>query len=189
LFPEVLGPLIRVTKQDVVFLGPRGGDTRFGAGRFPCWVDYDVGMYGIPAVGERGVKLAPDRAGPLFDPSSGERVVDPESIRLARTYAARRFPDLAGAPVVETRVCQYETTPDTQFIIDRHPGFDNVWLVGGGSGHGFKHGPVIGSYVADRLDGGPLGLETGRFGLDRPRTTDLALRTGADRGGPAWDGY
>ena len=61
-----------------------------------------------------------------------------------------RFPDLADAPVVETRVCQYESTPDSQFIIDRHPDFDNVWLVGGGSGHGFKHGPVIGRYVVGR---------------------------------------
>ncbi len=65
-------------------------------------------------------------------------------MRLASRYLAKRFPAMAGAPVVETRVCQYETTPDTDFVIDRHPAFDNVWLVGGGSGHGFKHGPVIG---------------------------------------------
>ena len=73
---------------------------------------------------------------------------------------------MAGAPVVETRVCQYETTPDTEFVIDRHPAFDNVWLVGGGSGHGFKHGPVIGSYVVSRIAGAPAGADEERFSID-----------------------
>jgi sarcosine oxidase len=45
---------------------------------------------------------------------------------------------------VESRVCQYENTATGDFLIDRHPGFENVWLVGGGSGHGFKHGPAVG---------------------------------------------
>ena len=38
--------------------------------------------------------------------------------------------------------------PDNNFIIDRHPGHENVWLLGGGSGHGFKHGPALGEMVA-----------------------------------------
>jgi glycine/D-amino acid oxidase-like deaminating enzyme len=48
-------------------------------------------------------------------------------------------------------VCQYENTSNGDFLIDRHPQFENVWLVGGGSGHGFKHGPAVGEYVAGRL--------------------------------------
>ena len=167
LFPEVAGDLIAVTKQDVVFVGPRAGDTRFGAAALPCWIDYDASYYGVPAVDGRGFKIAPDRYGEPFDPSSDDRVPDPDSILLARRYLARRFPDLADGPILETRTCQYETTPDTNFVIDRHPAFDNVWLVGGGSGHGFKHGPVIGSYVTRLLDGHvPSGEET-RFRLDR----------------------
>lgn len=95
-------------------------------------------------------------------------------VRLARRYLARRFPDLADAPVVETRVCQYETTPDSHFVIDRHPALDNVWLVGGGSGHGFKHGPVIGRHVVGRLDGRPWrparnASGSGTSGFSRPR--------------------
>lgn len=180
LFPDVLGAVIRVTKQDVMFIGAPAGDARFGAEQLPCWVDYGAAFYGIPAVDGRGLKLAPDRYGPVFDPSNGERIVDPESVRLARRYLARRFPDLAGAPVVETRVCQYETTPDTHFVIDRHPGLDNVWLVGGGSGHGFKHGPVIGRHVAGRLDGADPGPGEERFGLDHVRTPKAGMRTGAD---------
>jgi sarcosine oxidase len=55
--------------------------------------------------------------------------------------------------VVETRVCQYENTSNGDFLVDRHPDMPNVWLVGGGSGHGFKHGPALGEYVAARLSG------------------------------------
>jgi monomeric sarcosine oxidase len=179
LFPDVLGGLIRVTKQDVVFVGPRPGDGRFDAGAMPCWLDYHAAVYGIPAVDGRGLKIGPDRYGPIFDPTAGERLVDPESIRLARLYLAARFPDLADAPIVETRVCQYETTPDSNFIIDRHPAFDNVWLVGGGSGHGFKHGPVIGRHLVGRLAGAALADGEERFGLDQARDPQGITRRGS----------
>ena len=189
LFPEVLGDLIRVTKQDVFFFGPPAGDARFSAGRTPCFVEYDAAMYGIPAIRGRGLKAAPDRYGPVFDPSRGDRLVDPESTRLTRAYVESRFPDLVGQPIVETRVCQYETTPDTNFVIDRHPDYDNVWLVGGGSGHGFKHGPVIGQYVVERIDGAPLGEGEERFSLDRPRISQTGVRTGGDSIVSRWQGY
>ena len=179
LFPDVAGELIRVTKQDVLYFGPPPGDGRFNAEWLPCWVDYDAATYGLPAISGRGMKLAPDRYGPAFDPTDGERLVDPETVRQARRYMARRFPAMAGAPVVETRGCQYETTPDTEFVIDRHPAFDNVWLVGGGSGHGFKHGPGIGSYVVSRIAGAPAGPDEERFAIDRVRESRENLRTGA----------
>ena len=168
LFPDILGGRIRVTKQDVLFFGPAPGDGRFAAEWLPCWSDDAGGAYGVPAVDGRGLKIGLDRAGPAFDPTAGERVVDPESIRAARRYLTHRFPGLADAPVVESRVCQYEMTPDSHFVIDRHPAFDNVWIVGGGSGHGFKHGPVIGSYVVSRLAGAPASVEEARFDLVRP---------------------
>jgi sarcosine oxidase len=94
------------------------------------------------------LKFAYDVRGPLFDPNADERVVAPESVALAKEYLNLRFPSLRGAPLVETRVCQYENTPDLHFIIDRHPEARNVLLVGGGSGHGYKHGPALGEYVA-----------------------------------------
>jgi sarcosine oxidase len=189
LFPELLGDLIRVTKQDVFFIGPGGGDGRFAAEWMPCFVEYDAAFYGVPAVDGRGVKIAPDRYGPVFDPSAGERLVDPESARLVRRYLAHRFPSLENQPIVETRVCQYETTPDTHFLIDRHPGFDNVWLVGGGSGHGFKHGPVIGELVVGRLDGATPGEGEDRFAIDRPRLSQAGVRTGGDSMVSTWQGY
>jgi glycine/D-amino acid oxidase-like deaminating enzyme len=189
LFPEVVGDLIRVTKQDVLFFGPPGGSVGFDSDHLPSWVDYDAAFYGIPGVDGRGPKVAPDRYGPVFDPSHGDRLVDPETVRLARHFMARRFPSLADQPIVETRVCQYETTPDTHFVIDRHPQFENVWLVGGGSGHGFKHGPIIGRYVVDRLDGLPTDAEDERFSIDRPRLPSAGMRTGGDSIVTTWEGY
>lgn len=181
LFPRLLGGLIKVTKQDVVFLGQPPGDGRFSAEWLPCWVDFDGAFYGLPSVNGQGMKIAPERDGPAWDPSDGDRLVDPETVRLVRAYARKRFPDIAGAAVVETRVCQYEETPDTEFILDRHPDFDNVWIAGGGSGHGFKHGPVIGSYLVSRIAGAPAGPAEDRFSLTRVRRPGAHLRTGARR--------
>ncbi len=111
-------------------------------------------MYGIPDLENRGMKIALDRHGPRFDPDTGKRVVSAEGLEAMRKYVAKRFPSLKNAPVVETRVCQYENTSSGDFLIDRHPAFENVWLVGGGSGHGFKHGPALGEYVAAHVTEG-----------------------------------
>ncbi len=189
LFPGLLGDRIRVTKQDVVFVGPDAGDGRFGPDRLPCWVDYDAAFYGLPAIEGGGMKLAPDRYGPVFDPSHGERIVDPESVRLARRYLARRFPAIADGPIIQTRVCQYETTPDTHFILDRHPDFDNVWIAGGGSGHGFKHGPVIGEYLLARMAGAAPTDDEARFGLGHERISKPNMRTGADGMVEGWSDW
>ena len=148
VFDDHFAGLIKVTKQDVLYFGSPPGDGSFRSDRLPAWVDYDEAFWGVPAHEERGFKIGPDGEGPPFDPSSGDRIVDPATIATARRYLAIRFPALATQPVVETRVCQYETTPDTNFLIDRHPEWENVWLVGGGSGHGFKHGPAVGELVA-----------------------------------------
>jgi len=148
LFPKTIGGLVRPTKQDVFLFGTPPGDNRFSDGHLPVWADHHGRfIYGIPGNDRRGFKVSDDTRGPTFDPSSGERVVSPRTLRAVREYLAFRFPALKDAPLVETRVCQYEQTPDSHFIVDRHPRMDNVWLLGGGSGHGFKHGPALGEIV------------------------------------------
>lgn len=77
-----------------------------------------------------------------------------EGLQAARDYLSFRFPLLKDAPLIESRVCQYEQGPDENFIIDRHPQAANVWLVGGGSGHGFKYGPAIGEMLSDLVFSG-----------------------------------
>jgi glycine/D-amino acid oxidase-like deaminating enzyme len=163
LFPELLGARIFPTRQEVFFFGPPAGDARFAPPRMPTWIDFGAEVYGLPDLERRGFKVAPDRHGAAIDPDTDERLVDAESVARVRAFLARRFPALAAAPLVEARVCQYENTSNGDFLIDRHPGADNVWLVGGGSGHGFKHGPAVGEYVAKRIAGDAP--EESRFSL------------------------
>ena len=153
LFPEWLGALIHVTRQEVFFLGLPPGDDRFNPGALPTWFDFNDLVYGMPNLDGRGFKIAIDAHGPEFDPDTGERVVSALGLKAVREYLAQRVPALADAPVIETRVCQYENTSNGDLLIDRHPAFENVWLVGGGSGHGFKHGPAVGEYVAEMISG------------------------------------
>lgn len=153
VFPELLGSRIFVTRQEVFFFGVPSGDSRFTTPAMPGWLCLADQYYGMPDLESRGFKIAFDRHGPKFDPDSGERIPSPEGLAAARTYLGERFPALRGAPLVEARVCQYENTSNGDFLVDRHPDFENVWLVGGGSGHGFKHGPAMGEYVARRLAG------------------------------------
>jgi monomeric sarcosine oxidase len=148
LFPDVLAKLIHVTRQEVFFLGVPAGDDRFLPATMPAWIDFNDLVYGIPNLESRGVKIAIDEHGPPFDPDTGERIVLQESVSRLRAYLARRVPALADAPVIESRVCQYENTSNGDFLIDRHPRYKNAWFVGGGSGHGFKHGPAVGEQVA-----------------------------------------
>jgi sarcosine oxidase len=164
LFPELLRDLIHVTRQEVVFFGVPPGDDSFSRGVMPAWIDFNDLVYALPNVDGRGFKIAIDAHGEEFDPDSGERVVSVDGLRAVREYLAKRIPRLANAPVMETRVCQYENTSNGDFLIDRHPMFENVWIVGGGSGHGFKHGPVVGEYVAGMIGG--RGMKEPRFGLE-----------------------
>ncbi len=149
LFPEVIAPLIVPTRQEVYYLDTPAGDDRFDENHLPVWFDFtDTPYYGFPASTSRGFKIADDTRGPPIDPTNDDRVPDAESVQRAQRYLAQRFPAMAGAPLVEALVCQYSNTPDGHFIIDRHPSAANVWIVGGGSGHGFKLGPAIGDFVA-----------------------------------------
>jgi len=153
IFPSVLRGRIRSTRQEVFFFGPDAGDRRFSSAEMPAWVDFadERGPYAVPDLDNRGVKTGFDRHGPEFDPDTDDRTV--RDIKGIRSFLAERLPALAKAPLVESRVCQYESTSTGDFLIDRHPDFENVWLVGGGSGHGFKHGPMVGEYVTAMLEG------------------------------------
>ena len=149
LFPRAVGDRVTATKQEIFFFGPPAGDFRFSDEQMPVWGDH-LGRfrYGIPGSDRRGFKIADDTRGPEFDPTNGERVISQEALREAREYIAFRFPGLRNAPLIESRVCQYEQTADSHFVVDRHPSNESVWILGGGSGHGFKHGPAVGEMMA-----------------------------------------
>jgi sarcosine oxidase len=153
LFPEALGGLIVPHRQDVMHFAVPEGDARYGAESLPVWIDFEGSFYGFPSLDGVGLKACPDWLGPIERPDDSAREVADASIEASRSVLQTRFPALAEQPVVRTWTCFYEVTPDAHFVIDRHPDLENAWIAGGGTGHAFKHGPVIGEYLAALVTG------------------------------------
>jgi glycine/D-amino acid oxidase-like deaminating enzyme len=154
-FPELMAPRIRTPLGYVHYFGTPPGDDRF---TFPNVPSYNFpGVTGWPALpaDNRGFRVRV-RGDIATDPDASQRVFDRNKDRLARDFVKQRFPLLTDTPLLETRACHYEFSASRNFIIDRHPEFENVWFAGGGSAEGFKFGPVVGEYVANRV----AGLET-----------------------------
>ena len=168
IFPEALGERIFPTRQEVFYFGVPAGDERFSSPALPTFLFKTDESYGLPNLESRGLKIALDRHGERIDPDTQSRVVTASELERIRKYVAYRFPALKDAPVVETRVCQYENTSSGDFLVDRHPEMPNVWLLGGGSGHGFKHGPAMGEYATEQLVDGAE--PESRFLLPRKET-------------------
>jgi monomeric sarcosine oxidase len=166
MFPSIVGNRIFPTRQEVFFFAPESGDDRFEPTRLPGWADFNDGdiYYGFPDLESRGFKIAHDAHGVPFDPDEGDRRPTAAALDDVRAYLKKRFPALAERPMVEARVCQYENSSNGDFLIDRHPRWENALLLGGGSGHGFKHGPAVGKYAADLLTGRLARVEP-RFSL------------------------
>jgi glycine/D-amino acid oxidase-like deaminating enzyme len=168
-FPELVQQ--RITRRDVFFVGVDAS----WAGT-PGFCEYEGPYYGHGELAGLGLKVAHDGPAAEIDPDTLERLPEPASEPRIRSYLARRFPALADAPLAGVRVCQYELTPDSHFLFDRHPERDGWWLLGGGSGHGFKHGPALGEYVADCVEGR---RHPEPFHALGPRSGNAGLRTAA----------
>lgn len=153
VFPELLRERIFVTRQEVFFMGTQAGNMDFRPPKMPVWLHrtHPDLPYALPDIEGRGFKIAFDRHGGHFDPDADARTIAEPSIRHLRAYLRQYVPALETAPIIETRVCQYENTWNGDFLVDRHPEFENVWIAGGGSGHGFKHGPALGEYLSNRI--------------------------------------
>lgn len=170
IFPELLAERIFVTRQEVFFLGAPAGSADFRPPKMPVWLHrtHAALPYALPDIEGRGFKIAFDLHGERFDPDTNMRVVGESAITQLREYLRQYIPSLEYAPVLETRVCQYENTWNGDFLIDRHPSLENVWIAGGGSGHGFKHGPALGEYLSARILHGARGEP--RFSLAAKQT-------------------
>jgi glycine/D-amino acid oxidase-like deaminating enzyme len=177
LFPEIVE--LRATRQEVLlFCPPHHG---WGTPPLPAWADYEGAFYGLGDLDGEGVKVASDAVGPTVDPDAELPAATTDLEHRVREYLATRFPELAGAPLARATTCRYELTSDAQFIIAEHPETRGVWLVGGGSGHGFKHGPALAEHVTALLSGeGEVGPAF-RLG---PRTRDSALRAAGQASWP-----
>jgi len=146
LFPGLAS--VTTTRQDLFFMD--GGEAWSHA---PGWVDYDGAVYGTGDLDELGVKGAPDFEGPALAPDDDLPHTSADNERWIRDYFSRRFPALAEAPLKSSTTCRYELSPDSHFIAAAHPEHPTVWLLGGGSGHGFKHGPAMAERMAAALRG------------------------------------
>lgn len=154
LFPGVVK--VKPTRQEVFFFGVPPGETLYQETRMPCWIDDSTPSfhyYGTPGNDWRGFKISDDAYGPDFDPDTADRRLSEKQLKLIRDYMRIRFPKMADAPLLESRVCQYEVTPDAHLIMDRHPNNPKFWLLGGGSGHGYKLGAAVGERMADAVLG------------------------------------
>lgn len=152
VFPELMANRLRISIGHVFYFGLPAGDTR--------WVHPNMPSYGVPgctgwpAIGRdhRGLRV---RTGgrAAEDPDLSDRWIPMQYHERPRQILEDYFPDLVGAPILETRACHYESSVDSNFIIDHHPGFENVWLAGGGSAESFKFGPLLGRYIGRRMMG------------------------------------
>lgn len=150
-FPDLLGSRIFATRQEVFYFAEPAGDRRFLPEAMPGWADFNSGdmYYGFPDLEARGVKFAHDKHGEYVDPDTQSREPTQAALDQVIAFRDRRFPGLRGARLTGAEVCQYENSSNGDFLIDRHPALPNVVLVGGGSGHGFKHGPEVGRLAAE----------------------------------------
>jgi glycine/D-amino acid oxidase-like deaminating enzyme len=165
-FPDLLGHRIFATRQEIFYFAPPEGDRRFLPSAMPGWADFNAGdmYYGFPDLEARGVKFAHDKHGVPVDPDTQSRDHTQAALQEVITFRDRRFPLLKGAQLTGAEVCQYENSSNGDFLIDRHPEMPNVVLAGGGSGHGFKHGPEVGRMAAALVSSGGNQAEP-RFAL------------------------
>jgi glycine/D-amino acid oxidase-like deaminating enzyme len=167
LFPGLAN--VTTTRQDLFFMD--GGEAWT---RAPGWVEYDGAVYGTGDLDGLGVKGAPDLEGPPLAPDDDLPPTEPANEARIREYFARRFPALAEAPLKSSTTCRYELSPDSHFIAAPHPEHRSVWLLGAGSGHGFKHGPAMAERMAGALRGEEAMPERYKLGA---RAVGRSMRT------------
>jgi len=153
IFADTVGKRMFPSRQEVFFFSAATGSSSYGPTAMPAWYSYADNLYGTPDIENRGIKIGFDRHGPRFDPETTDRIVSQRGLRAMREHLLKYFPELRDSPLSEARVCAYENTSNGDFLIDRHPDIENVWIAGGGSGHGFKHAPAVGEYVAGLICG------------------------------------
>lgn len=153
VFPALMRERMRTPIGHVFYFGTPPGDSRFTQPNLPSW--NVPGVTGWPSLDNdaRGFRVRGGGGRPPSDPDTSVRFIDARYHENARNILRQWFPALAKAPLLETRACHYESSVSRNFVIDRHPDYDNVWIAGAGNAEGFKFGPVVGEYIAKRVLG------------------------------------
>ena len=160
VLPNPMKDRLATPRRVTFWYGVPADDRRFS---YPHCPNFGMaGVYGFPSIEGRGLKFATIYDSIPFDADTDERLVNDHEVERAREFLHQWFPALHDQPLLESRVCQYESSVDAHFIVDQHPDMENVWIVGGGSGHGYKHGIMLGDYVARRVTGQATDAELDR---------------------------
>jgi len=171
---------ITPTRQQVVYLKPSRDFERFRPSS--CPVFFTDHHYGLPAAGIDGVKISNKELIDPVDPETARRSVDIEQIEQCRDACRKFVPDLAEGGVVQTKMCLYDMTENSDFVIDRDPAHRNIVYGYGFSGHGFKFAPLIGKLLAELVLDIDPSFDLSRFSAQRsqrkPRLTSGQLGKG-----------
>ncbi len=158
---------LTVTKQQVCYYQPADIE-RFQPDRFPVFTESTPEgefIYGIPAFGRNGLKIARHGRGQIISADTPERTPDADYIAHIDAYVQERMPELG--KTTHTEVCLYTETPDEDFIIDAHPHCPNVLIAAGFSGHGFKFCALVGRIMSELVRKGETGFDIQPFRIDR----------------------
>ena len=166
LLAELNLPLT-VTKQQVCYYQPTDTD-RFQPDRFPVFTEATPDgefLYGTPAFGRNGLKMARHGRGQITSPDTCERTPDADYIAHIDAYVQERIPELGKATHAE--VCLYTETRDEDFIIDAHLHCPDILIATGFSGHGFKFCSLVGRIMSELVRNGDTDFDIHPFRIDR----------------------
>ena len=157
---------VEIERMTMFFFLPLRNPGMFAPGRCPnnSWVcENGVSFYCQPDFGA-GFKAAMHRGRVGADPETLAPHTSPDDEAQIRPLVERFIPDAAG-PVTESHVCMYTNLPDSRWLVDRHPEFEQVIIASPCSGHGFKFSSAIGEIVADMCMGEANAADPGMFGI------------------------
>ncbi len=153
------------TRQQLIYFKPAAHLDRFQPANFPIF--FVDNYYGIPAVGIDGVKVSFHGLPEVVDPETAKRTVDPEAVESCRNIMRKYIPELADCDVVHSKVCIYDMTENSDFVISSDPEYPNLVYGYGFSGHGFKFAPLIGQLLAELALEREPSFKLGRFSAVR----------------------
>lgn len=165
-------PPMTPTRQQIVYFRPKAGIDRFRPPHFPVF--FADQFYGLPAAGIDGVKVSHKNLWDPVEPDQANRSVSPEFVKSARTLCSRFVPELATEEAAHTKVCLYDMTKNSDFVIGQDPEKHGVVYAYGFSGHGFKFAPLIGKTLAELALEKPTSFNIERLAPSSPHETQAS---------------
>ncbi|MBU88672.1 MAG: N-methyl-L-tryptophan oxidase [SAR202 cluster bacterium] len=160
--------ILNVERQVVGWFTPEN-DNVFKPELFPVFnAKFEEGRYyGFPITGTPGFKVGRyHHLGQIVDPDFEKSEITVEDELILRSAVSNYFPK-ANGDVISLKSCMFTNTSDEHFILDRVPGYGNVFLAAGFSGHGFKFSSVVGEIMADLVTYGKTKHDINMFRVDR----------------------